>query len=163
MSDGAEWRGLDEPHLVAFAERLAPALQRGGVLFLVGELGAGKTTFARALLRKLGIAARIKSPTYSLIESYRAGALAVHHLDLYRIADPGELEWLGLADLLTEPYLLVVEWPERGGNALPPPDLTIRLQHAPAARDARLDAGSPRGAEWLAAARLAGPEKASKA
>lgn len=85
-------RGLDEPQLVQIAARLAPALRDGGMLELRGDLGAGKTTFARALLQALGVDARIKSPTYSLIESYRAGPLDIHHLDLYRIADPGELE-----------------------------------------------------------------------
>lgn len=146
-----EWPALDEAQLAALAARLAPHARAGGVIFLRGELGAGKTTFARALLRSLGISARIKSPTYSLIESYRAGELAVHHLDLYRIADPGELEWLGLADLLAEPYLLIVEWPERAGTALPAPDLVVSLEHAPATRNVRLRAGSPRGRDWLSA------------
>ena len=113
------FRAVDEPALAALAADLAPAVRRGGVLHLDGELGAGKTTFARALLKALGVDARIKSPTYSLIESYPAGELAVHHLDLYRIADPGELEWLGLADLTIGPHLIVVEWPERAGSALP--------------------------------------------
>jgi tRNA threonylcarbamoyladenosine biosynthesis protein TsaE len=149
-----EWRSLDEPALVALARRLAPALRDGGVVFLVGDLGAGKTTFARALLQALGIPARIKSPTYSLIESYRTADIAVHHLDLYRIADPGELEWLGLADLTAEPHLLVVEWPERAGGALPVADLVVRLQHAGATRHVRLEAASARGAAWLANASL---------
>ncbi|MBN8726836.1 MAG: tRNA (adenosine(37)-N6)-threonylcarbamoyltransferase complex ATPase subunit type 1 TsaE [Xanthomonadales bacterium] len=143
---------LDEGELAAVARRLAPAAAAGGVLYLVGELGAGKTTFARALLRALGVGERVKSPTYSLVESYRVGALDVHHLDLYRIADPGELEWLGLGDLSGPGALLVVEWPERGSGALPQPDLAVQLAHAGELRALALEARSPRGIPWLAAA-----------
>jgi tRNA threonylcarbamoyladenosine biosynthesis protein TsaE len=143
------FRGLDEPALVSLAVRMAPALATGGVVFLSGDLGAGKTTFARALLGALGVESRVKSPTYSLIESYTVGALTIHHLDLYRIADAGELEWLGLADLAVEPYLLLVEWPERAGDVLPPPDLVVRLAYAPEARNVVLEASSPRAAAWL--------------
>jgi tRNA threonylcarbamoyladenosine biosynthesis protein TsaE len=120
---------IDESELVAFAGRLAPRARAGGVIHLTGDLGAGKTTFARALLVALGVGDRIKSPTYSLIESYRAGALDIHHLDLYRIADAGELEWLGLGDLWGPQTLMVIEWPERGGTALPRPDLSLELRH----------------------------------
>lgn len=142
--------GLDEPALCALASRLACCVGGGGVIYLRGELGAGKSTFARALLGALGVGARVKSPTYSLIESYRAAGLAIHHLDLYRIADPGELEWLGLADLVAEPHLLVVEWPERAAGALPAADLDVRLVHAGPARDVACAGVSPRGADWLA-------------
>ena len=143
------FRAVDEPALAALAADLAPAVRRGGVLPLDGGRGAGKTTFARALLKALGVDARIKSPTYSLIESYPAGELAVHHLDLYRIADPGELEWLGLADLTIGPHLIVVEWPERAGSALPTPDMVLQLSHAGAVRDAVFSAQTPRGEGWL--------------
>ncbi|HEY2396762.1 MAG TPA: tRNA (adenosine(37)-N6)-threonylcarbamoyltransferase complex ATPase subunit type 1 TsaE [Rudaea sp.] len=143
------FRAVDEAALGAIAANLASALRAGGVVHLRGELGAGKTTFTRALLKALGVDARIKSPTYSLIESYPVGELAVHHLDLYRIADPGELEWLGLADLTIGPHLIVVEWPERAGRALPPPDLVLQLSHAGAVRDAVFCPVTPRGEEWL--------------
>lgn len=141
---------IDEPALGRLAASLAPRVRGGGVIFLRGELGAGKSTFARALLGALGVVARVKSPTYSLVETYRVDGLAIHHLDLYRIADPGELEWLGLADLLAEPNLLVVEWPERAGTALPAADLDVGLRHAGARRDVVLRAASPRGEGWLA-------------
>jgi tRNA threonylcarbamoyladenosine biosynthesis protein TsaE len=143
---------LDEAALVAAAQRLAPAIRTGGVVHLSGDLGAGKTTFARALLRALGVGERVKSPTYSLIESYRIDALDVHHLDLYRIADPGELEWLGLDELHGATTLMLVEWPERGAGALPPADLALALDHAPADRR-RLEARAfgPRGAGLLRA------------
>lgn len=143
---------LDEPALVAAAQRLAPAVREGGVIHLRGELGAGKTTFARALLRALGVGERVKSPTYSLIESYRIDALDVHHLDLYRIADPGELEWLGLDELHGATMLMLVEWPERGAGMLPPADLALALEHAPSDRR-RLEARAfnPRGTGLLQA------------
>ena len=144
-----ESRAIDEPELSALAARLAPHVRDGGVIHLSGELGAGKSTFARALLGALGVQSRIKSPTYSLIETYMLDPLTIHHLDLYRIADPGELEWLGLADLVAEPYLLLIEWPERAAGALPEPDLVVRLAHADTLRDATLVASSARGAQWL--------------
>jgi tRNA threonylcarbamoyladenosine biosynthesis protein TsaE len=142
---------VDEATLVGLAQRLAPALRGGGVVHLSGELGAGKTTFARALLQALGVGERIKSPTYSLIESYRVDGLDIHHLDLYRIADAGELEWLGLADLWKPDALLLIEWPERGGAALLPPDLLLQLQHAGPQRTVKLVACSSRGSDWLQA------------
>jgi tRNA threonylcarbamoyladenosine biosynthesis protein TsaE len=149
VAETLDFRAIDEAALNKVAARLAAGLRDGGVLYLRGELGAGKTTFARALLGALGVGLRIKSPTYSLIESYATGDLAVHHLDLYRIADPGELEWLGLADLTAGPHLLLVEWPERAARALPVPDLVVSLAHAGEKRDAVLAAGSVRGADWL--------------
>jgi tRNA threonylcarbamoyladenosine biosynthesis protein TsaE len=153
MSAALEWRGLDEAGLVALAERMALPLRAGGVIHLSGELGAGKTTFCRALIRALGVGERVKSPTYSLIESYRVGSLHVHHLDLYRIAHADELEWLGLPDLLEGETLLLVEWPERGASALPPADLEIRLSHAGESRDVCLGAVSSRGQDVLDACR----------
>lgn len=140
---------VDESAVAAFAARLAPHVREGGVIHLHGDLGAGKTTFARALLRALGVGERIKSPTYSLIETYRVGALAAHHLDLYRIADPGELDFLGLSDLATEPALLLVEWPERGGTALPAPDLLLHFDYATPGRTLRLESRSPRAEDWV--------------
>jgi tRNA threonylcarbamoyladenosine biosynthesis protein TsaE len=146
-----ELHGLDEPHLARLAARLAPVLRDGGTLYLRGDLGAGKTTFARALLQALSVDARIKSPTYSLIESYRVGGLDIHHLDLYRITDPGELEWLGLAELSDAASLVLVEWPERGAGSLPAADLEVRLDHADVGRDFVAGARSVRGEAMLAA------------
>jgi tRNA threonylcarbamoyladenosine biosynthesis protein TsaE len=97
------------------------------------------------LLKALGVGERIKSPTYSLVESYRATDRPAWHLDLYRIADPGELEWLGL-DALSDPSALVlVEWPERGAGALPAPDLVVHLGYAGLGREARLESRTKRG------------------
>ncbi|HEX5960766.1 MAG TPA: tRNA (adenosine(37)-N6)-threonylcarbamoyltransferase complex ATPase subunit type 1 TsaE [Rhodanobacteraceae bacterium] len=140
----------DEAATVALAQALAPALRDGGVLYLRGELGAGKTTFARALLRALGVGERVKSPTYSLLERYSVNGHDAFHLDLYRIAGAGELEWLGLDELDAPENLVLVEWPERGEGALPAPDLEVALDHAGAGRAAGLVARSPRGEGWLA-------------
>ena len=140
---------VDEPELTALARALAPALACGGIVHLVGDLGAGKTTFARALLQALGVGDRVKSPTYSLIESYRIGDLQAHHLDLYRIAAADELEWLGLADLLDANSLLLIEWPERGSGALPPADLILHFEHAGERRNIAVRAQSARGRECL--------------
>lgn len=157
MADDFESIDLpDEAATVALARRLAPAVADGGVLYLRGELGAGKTTFARALLRALGVGERVKSPTYSLLERYTVYGRDAFHLDLYRIAEAGELEWLGLDELDAPETIVLVEWPERGGGALPKPDLEVRLEHDGGARRGCLSAVSARGRAWLAAVRERG-------
>jgi tRNA threonylcarbamoyladenosine biosynthesis protein TsaE len=150
---GASWNAgaVDEAGLRAIATRLATTAGEGGVIYLEGDLGAGKTTFARALLTSLGVGERVKSPTYSLIESYRAGALDAHHLDLYRIADAGELEWLGLADLWTPRALVLVEWPERGTGSLPPADVVMHFRHAGDRREMLAEPRSALGERLIAA------------
>jgi tRNA threonylcarbamoyladenosine biosynthesis protein TsaE len=139
----------DEAATVALARRLAPALIDGGVLYLRGELGTGKTTFARALLRALGVGERVKSPTYSLLERYVVNGRDAFHLDLYRIADAGELEWLGLDELDAPGTIVLVEWPERGRGALPAPDLEVVLEHDGAGRQGELRPLSARGQGWM--------------
>lgn len=119
----------DEAATIALGRRLAAALPGGLVAFLHGDLGAGKTTFARAFLQALGVGERVKSPTYSLVEGYEFGDRRAFHLDLYRIADPGELEWLGLDSLAEPGAIVLVEWPERGAGALPPVDLELSFRH----------------------------------
>ena len=119
----------DEAATIALGRRLAAALPDGLVAFLHGDLGAGKTTFARAFLQALGVGERVKSPTYSLVEGYELGERQAFHLDLYRIADPGELEWLGLDSLAEPGAIVLVEWPERGAGALPPVDLELSFRH----------------------------------
>ena len=93
------------------------------VVCLSGELGAGKSTFARGALRALGARGSIKSPSYTLLETYPLASVTVVHLDLYRLKDPSELEYLGLADYHRPGHLWLVEWPEHGGNRVPPADL----------------------------------------
>lgn len=105
--------------------------QRSWVVTLAGELGAGKTTLVRGLLGGLGHEGRVRSPTYTLIEPYRLADRDVLHLDLYRLADPGELEYLGLEDLLTPGSIALVEWPERGRGLLPLADIALELSYPP--------------------------------
>jgi tRNA threonylcarbamoyladenosine biosynthesis protein TsaE len=143
------WELADEEATRAAGARFAEALDDGLVVYLHGELGAGKTSFARALLTALGVGERIKSPTYSLVEGYQGRGRPAWHLDLYRIADPGELEWLGL-DALSDPAAVVlVEWPERGRGALPAPDLELQLSYSGMGRRARLMAYTARGQRLL--------------
>lgn len=121
------------------------------MLHLEGPLGAGKTTLARGLLRGLGHEGRVRSPTFTLLEPYDLSCCQVVHLDLYRLGDPGELDYLGLLDLLAPGTVALVEWAERGGNRLPAPDLRISLDYDGAARRAEWEALSPRGRGLIAA------------
>jgi tRNA threonylcarbamoyladenosine biosynthesis protein TsaE len=118
-------------------------------IFLSGDLGAGKTTVARGLLRALGVAEIVRSPSYTLLETYEPEGHRVLHLDLYRLSGGDELQALGLRDELDAGVLLLVEWPERAREALPAPDLELRLSMAGEGRRATLEAGTAPGAAWL--------------
>jgi tRNA threonylcarbamoyladenosine biosynthesis protein TsaE len=119
------------------------------VLYLRGELGAGKTTCARSLLHALGVAGVVRSPTYTLVETYAAGRWNCVHIDLYRLRGPADLEDLGLRDYLTAGQLLLIEWPERGGASLPSADLDLSLSYAKDGRSARLRGAGVLGERWL--------------
>lgn len=125
----------NERELEHFANKFACNIPRPLVIWLEGDLGAGKTAFARALIHALGYKGRVKSPTYGLLEHYPLDSLQVLHMDLYRISDPGELEFLGIEDLLGEQTILLVEWPDRGGFWLPKPDFIFRFAYANQGRD----------------------------
>lgn len=129
--------------------QMSRAMPEAAVVFLRGDLGAGKTSLARALLRGLGVQGPVKSPTYALIERYPLASGEAVHLDLYRIAEASELEFLGLQDLMPEMRLWLVEWPDHGLRALPPPDLEIILSVAGDGREIRIDARSATGSHWL--------------
>lgn len=109
----------------AFARRMAVSLPAPFVLTLSGEMGAGKTTFARALLRSLGVTGAIKSPTFSLVESYPLEAQMFHHFDLYRIHELTELDYIGFRDYFTEDAICCIEWPERAQGSLKAVDLAL--------------------------------------
>lgn len=131
----------------ALGQALARTRPPVAVVHLRGDLGAGKSTLARALLRALGVAGAIRSPTYTLVERYPVEGGEAWHLDLYRIGDAGELEFLGLDEGAA--VLWLVEWPERGGGALPRPDLQVDLAVEGGGRAAHLTAASPQGQQWL--------------
>jgi tRNA threonylcarbamoyladenosine biosynthesis protein TsaE len=128
-----------------------PADEGGlAVLYLAGELGAGKTTFARGFLRALGVSDPVRSPTYTLLELYPADALTLVHIDLYRLRDPEDLESLGLRDWARPGCLWLIEWPERAGGRLPPADLTLDFTVGTAGHDIAARAHSRLGRVWLA-------------
>jgi tRNA threonylcarbamoyladenosine biosynthesis protein TsaE len=134
----------------ALARPLADASRHAAtVVHLEGPLGAGKTTLVRGLLRALGHTGRVRSPTFTLLEPYELSPCNVSHLDLFRLSDPAELDYLGLGDLLTPRSLLLVEWAERGGERLPGPDLKLSLDYAGDGREATLQAHSPAGCDVL--------------
>ena len=131
------------------AERATAAVSGGAVVYLRGELGAGKTTCVRSLLRALGVTGLVRSPTYALVETYSLDGLTCVHVDLYRLQTLTEVDELGLRDLVGPGHLLLVEWPERGGAAVPPADLDLVLQYADDGRQACLRAATPLGSQWL--------------
>lgn len=139
----------------AATERLGAALANARdarcrlVANLQGDLGAGKTTLARAMLRALGVRGAIRSPTYTLLERYPLDHGEAVHMDLYRIADAAELDFLGVDELDEPSSLWLIEWPERGGRGLPPADLQIALRHDGAGRRVELTPLSEAGRTWL--------------
>ena len=137
----------------ALARTFPGAERSSAALYLEGDLGAGKTTCVRALLRSFGVSGLIRSPTYTLVEAYRLDGrsppLTCVHVDLYRLAGAAQVEELGLRDFLTAGYLLLIEWPQKGAGALAPPDLTMSLEFVTDARHARLAATTELGTKWL--------------
>ncbi|MEM7195554.1 MAG: tRNA (adenosine(37)-N6)-threonylcarbamoyltransferase complex ATPase subunit type 1 TsaE [Pseudomonadota bacterium] len=123
-----------EEELLAFGERCGRCLGAGNLVFLEGDLGAGKTTWTRGLLRALGHTGPVPSPTYTLVESYIFEDLQVFHFDLYRLEQAEELEVIGIRDMLNETSLVIVEWPRRGSGVLPEPDYVLTLTHIPEGR-----------------------------
>ncbi|MDZ7789439.1 MAG: tRNA (adenosine(37)-N6)-threonylcarbamoyltransferase complex ATPase subunit type 1 TsaE [Xanthomonadales bacterium] len=131
MTARQEFVASDEAATMALGPELAQMFSAGGVVYLSGDLGAGKTTLVRGLLRALGFKGRVKSPSYGLIESYVVDGNEIHHLDLYRLGHGEEIAYLGLEDLMSEGSLLLVEWPERGKGWLPAADWHIRMDDRP--------------------------------
>lgn len=135
----------------ALGARMAEVCRGGAVVHLSGALGAGKTTLVRGLLRALGHTGTVKSPTYTLMESYELGPLTVAHVDLYRIRAGAELDYLDLRERMQPGALCLIEWPERGADYLPAPDLHVRIDYTEHARRVTLHAATPHGAALLEA------------
>ena len=131
------------------ARALAVPLADPVVLYLSGELGAGKTTFARGFLRGLGVDGPVRSPTYTLLELYAAGAVTVVHLDLYRLNHAAEIEGLGLGEWARPGHVWLIEWPEKGGGRLPRADLALAFIVGAQGHDVEVSAGSGLGESWL--------------
>ena len=129
--------------------RLAPCVHPGMRLYFRGELGSGKSTLIRSLLRGLGVRARVKSPSYTLVELYTVSRLNLYHFDFYRFLDKREFADAGLADYFHGEGVCLVEWPERAGDTLPEPDLEFTLAYAGAGREISVHAGTPAGEQCL--------------
>ncbi|MFT6165031.1 MAG: tRNA threonylcarbamoyladenosine biosynthesis protein TsaE [Zhongshania aliphaticivorans] len=144
-------RYLDgEADTVAAGQRLGRALQGGAVVYLGGQLGAGKTTFCRGVLQAFGHAGAVKSPTYTIVEPYEAGGVNVYHFDLYRLGDPEELEYMGIRDYFDNDAVCLVEWPERGAGILPLADIIVSIEAQGAGRLLAARSATPRGQQILA-------------
>ena len=133
---------------------LATGVAPGSVIHLSGDLGTGKTTLVRGLLRALGVTGPVKSPTYTWVEPYTVSRLDLYHFDFYRFTD--RTEWLtsGLREYFGPDACCIVEWPEKAGDLLPAPDLSVRLSHEGDTRRASIDSHSPAGEAWLSSLRF---------
>jgi tRNA threonylcarbamoyladenosine biosynthesis protein TsaE len=141
------WRRevADEAAVQRLAVEFTRAVEPPAIIYLRGDLGAGKTTFARAYIHALGYKGYVKSPSYGLLETYQLDALSVLHLDLYRIEDPEELEYLAIRDQFDDRTVLLVEWPDRGTGFLPGPDLVLDFGEKDAMRFIQCSACTPAG------------------
>jgi len=156
MSSGEIWLA-DEQATLAFGQQLARLLDGRGLVTLQGNLGGGKTTLCRGLIQALGHNGKVKSPTYTLVEPYELPGGKVLHYDLYRLADPEELEFLGMRDHLDSGTLTLIEWPERAGGRLPQADLALRLTVQDGGRLLAWQADGPRAAALSSALMATSP------
>lgn len=144
----------DETAMMAFAAKIADSLAqskiKGQIIFLEGNLGAGKTTFVRGFLRQLGYNGAVKSPTFTLVETYFVNNQGhngsnVYHFDLYRLSDPEELDYVGLSDYLDPEAILLIEWPDKGKGFLPLADLIIDIAYLGKEREIILSSQTEKG------------------
>lgn len=136
---------VGEDSMVQCGAQLGAACVDGGIIFLAGELGAGKTTLSRGVLQGLGHQGPVKSPTYTLVEPYELETCQVYHFDLYRLGDPEELEYMGIRDYFEGTNICLVEWPERAGAFLPHADLLVSIEYLAQGRAVSVSAQSAVG------------------
>ncbi|MHA3738557.1 tRNA (adenosine(37)-N6)-threonylcarbamoyltransferase complex ATPase subunit type 1 TsaE [Pseudomonas sp. Eth.TT006] len=144
----------DEQAMSDFGARIARVTQGHGLIFLEGNLGMGKTTLSRGIIRGLGHVGAVKSPTFTLVEPYEIGDVRAFHFDLYRLVDPEELEFLGIRDYFEDDALCLIEWPDKGAGFLPKPDLTITISPQDGGRSLKILSQGSRGEAWCAALAL---------
>lgn len=140
-----QFRIDSDEQMQALGAKLAQVSAGQGRIYLDGDLGTGKTTLARGLIRALGHEGAVKSPTFTLVEPYQVAARNIYHFDLYRLSDPEELEYMGLRDYFVPESLCLVEWPDKGGMMLPEADLRLKLVHDGTSRDVMVSAGTAAG------------------
>lgn len=139
-----------EKEMLAFGTDLADAMMKNGaVIFLYGPLGAGKTTLVRGFLRHLGYRDKVKSPTYTLIETYEIGARNIYHFDFYRLTNSNELRHIGIQEYFSTHSVCLIEWPEKGFPLLPEPDIACYISFIKPGREIRLEARTTCGEEIL--------------
>ena len=144
----------DEQAMSDFGARIARVTRGHGLIFLEGNLGMGKTTLSRGIIRGLGHVGAVKSPTFTLVEPYEIGDIRAFHFDLYRLVDPEELEFLGIRDYFEDDALCLIEWPDKGAGFLPKPDLTITISPHDSGRSLKILPQGSRGESWCAALAL---------
>ena len=144
----------DEQAMSDFGARIARITEGHGLIFLEGNLGMGKTTLSRGIIRGLGHVGAVKSPTFTLVEPYEIGDIRAFHFDLYRLVDPEELEYLGIRDYFEDDALCLIEWPDKGAGFLPKPDLTITISPQDSGRSLKISPQGSRGESWCAALAL---------
>ncbi len=140
----------NEDAMVAFGGHLARITQGHGLIFLEGDLGTGKTTLSRGIIRGLGHTGAVKSPTFTLVEPYEINDIRAFHFDLYRLVDPEELEFMGIRDYFDQDALCLIEWPQQGAGFLPKADLTITIGQHNTGRQLTLSPQGARGESWCA-------------
>ncbi len=144
-----QWQCRDAEAVEALGARVARAVSPPAIIYLEGNLGSGKTTWARGFVQALDATRTVKSPTYTLVEPYELNQLTIYHMDLYRLNDPEELDCLGFRDWLTAASVLLIEWPERAMERLPNADIRITFRVIPEGREIGMSSVSVEGTEML--------------